>query len=594
MFQPSNHTVNPQSNYRGGRLQYLDYEVTADGTKKFFQVARSAEPSHTSTWYINPDKTEALWCIDLDLDLQGTLPVWCLGGKIDGLAVVALIQKNYPEFSAYLLAALQSDGGGLHLLFGFPSIQLNENTKGLQRALTVTQSKLRKLLNDAGINADRGAHGLKRFFPNFRDATRVIFWDEPLKRAFDDCTGPSVYGLINGVRKVERQDYLKSALHARANVETGLAKLIQYTLNDRLEKVSLSVSEIEKITGLGENYIRRTLKANTWPGLLCKYDEVYRTWDLKIDHLSADASHAIKLLEKKKFQYEIIMPHRVEDGERNLAITSWLLALKWTGVEEDEALRRVTLLVDVIPGSEKSRNCSLLKNKAESVYRNYQSKFASSSEILPEFLANPESYIEICLNIKHSKMRSEAISSEAEQLPCELSGNDNGYGNSDLVDDLVQISNPVPFEPYLGPKLTAVNLGATEPDNSKTQKIEKSHRKKKTLIECRYNNRVGIFVDNELVLVLGLSVHYSYRKMLKRLSESFPEYDLVRERKFTANYEHMKKVQAAESSIPASAYCGRKLLTNKALKFAAWREKNGIPLAFHTPGLTVVEIEEHF
>ena len=163
--------------------------------------------------------------------------------------------------------------------------------------------------------------------------------------------------------------------------------------------ITLTIEQIMHITGLSKTSLRE-LNFFSNKMILALWDFDFN-FDGSVTLLVKNVSTLAKRITRAKqvlhgFQEvsnrinpDLIDPCLVNDGERNFAICSWVLAYKWAGFDKDDTLEMVKMLVKMIPGHEFSRSCkdSQVTSVVNSIFRYKDELQGIKKDPLPSFMS---------------------------------------------------------------------------------------------------------------------------------------------------------------------------------------------------------------
>lgn len=621
--------------YKGGRYVYKKYQKDADGSRVAYPCPRWDNPQLQSTYFINPDRSYVLRFIRIDVDADKTLPIWKNEkGEVDWFKVADELRANFPNIARQIEYVIRSISGlGFHILIGLASLPLEESTYKAQLLAYSIQVDLIKILNELGIGADPAGRSLKQDFSTFRNDENVIHSNpiltkrielsakkfgsktrEPfltnLRRACDDAL--KKLDIVDGYR-----------LYPDMRLEPKIAKLFLYVLGMFQDKdlniqsenklfyavansVELTLDEIAKIMGTE----KRNIYKQFWEKEEIKKLFYVEKTDCGLRITVRDSKHILKKIQRAfaiwnytpvDFNLMLIPPEQVCDGNRNTAIVSWVLALKWHGVAQEIALLLVSELVKRIPNYELSSSCkkSQIKATINSIYCNKKETYAIMlGQELPEWL----DVSNVVLLEKRAK-KSTTISSSRSIQGCEEEAlviplaSFSGVQDQDTV--MVNDSDSVSKLFFANSELEAISLnneGLSNKNNSPVQnpKEETSFPQFKILV-VTYKQRVGFFYNDELILCMIKNKHYKLSHALKYLEEKVfkIKFGLDIKLDIIKNFVHVKHnakcyKQLAEKlyqdsvlTFKAQTICGdKKSFSEKMEEYEEKKAKEeGIPLS---------------
>ena len=620
----SSSAVASPSGYRGGRYAYYKWELDPQGNRvKPERCYLEHKPDLQSTYLYNQDGSEALRNLFFDIDASRTRPQWKDEfGVVSWPLIETFLAQEYPEILRYIEFGMRSHGGkGLHILLGFAALPLREQTFQTQMLCRWIQSSLIKIFNEIGIGADEGAKGLKRTFSTFQNEKNVVyrngFLTNRIEKSANKTAGavqePFLFYIKTACNSALEKLGIKYGhrLYHDLRLEPKLARLFLFCLGMYEPNVQKDESKIEShLLYTNPNFSSVNVTLDELAHIMkTKKKFIYKSfWEkekikrLFVTEKNEDGSMTItvnlveieekmdKLIERARaihnyeptdFKMNLVRPENVVDGLRNTAITSWAINLKWHGVAQEEAHNRLLELVKGIPDYESSSSCkaSHVKATISSVYRNHREKFGIKLYCdLPEWLkANIPRY-------KATFVIYPLSSSRTLPVP-RLLGSISRVWGGDLPDvDLSSFLEGLSEGRKIGSK-TPINLnpsGLEEvqtiqeqtqgfvQNNENQDKKEflfksSSHNKLRTVT---YNQRIGFYLNGELLLCLVQNRHYKLSPAVeyieKKILHNQIKFDIFKDvihmRRNTKNYKRLALQLYDESVIclQAQHVCGYK------------------------------------
>ena len=419
--------------YVGGRFIYYRWLPDLNGVIIPQRCNRTDNPDLQTTYLYNQDGSEILRYIRLDIDANKTLPIW---KDEHGAVSWSLISKEldkYPVIKRQIeKVTLSRSKRGLHILIGIAPLPLINESMQAQMLARKIQSNLITCFNEIGIGADPSGRGLKVLFSTYRNQNNLIHSNQILTKNIEKSA--KKFGgvrvnylniLNNACEKMLISLGIKGGyrLYPDIRLETKIAKLFLFTLgmyqpmqvNSTLfeNKVTTDHDYIDnisyaKINTIELNYeqiaeIMGTEKRNIY-GKFWEKEEIKnlfyieKTIDntLKLSvkdsvslHKKIQRATAIWNYKPNELKLNLIHPENVLDGSRNSAITSWVLNMKWCGIEPEKALECVEKMVKNIPdvyNAKKSCKKSQLKATVSSIYRNRRELQGWLKDDLPDWI----------------------------------------------------------------------------------------------------------------------------------------------------------------------------------------------------------------
>ncbi|RYZ87653.1 MAG: hypothetical protein EOP04_11200, partial [Proteobacteria bacterium] len=345
-----------------------------------------------STCYFNPAKqTDTCYCLAIDIDVELTHTKFLdERGAVSWPKVSALMGVEIPELLSSISDVTRSTGGkGFNLVIPISPMELTEKTYKAQRKGIALQRIIILILNSYGIGADREARGLKRDMPNWKNPAKEIDCNFDRRAEVAAKGFPVVSNLLKALSR-HPSVYVKKSAHPErflttdSRSERGLALLYEHLFNE-LSDPCMSFSQIQSLTGLSRMSLTKFLRVKSPRWLGVRYlgrEEGYRL-TLKPSHLLTSRAEEV-LRPAFSVKGELSVPEDVKDGERNSWIKQLVLRMKWSGVEEDHALKVTNTLCAQIPGASRSQNVRDVPAKIKCYYRRYQDLFGiRDRDILP-------------------------------------------------------------------------------------------------------------------------------------------------------------------------------------------------------------------
>ena len=583
--------VKSSNGYAGGKYAYKKWGLDSEGNRIAIPCYREDEPDLQSTYIYNPDGSEVLRYIRLDLDAIKTLLQWKdKNGSIDWLKIAAELHKNFPGIIRQIEFVTRSHSGkGLHILIGIAPLPLSDKTMKTQIFIRKIQSDLIRIFNELGIGADPAGKGLKQDFATYRNPKNVLHHNRLLtkriensakKRPYIDDNGNEVvtYQNVNFLNHLNKEiekglEYLEIKngyrLYQDMRLEPKIAKLFLFILgmyrpvlnSTSFERENAADSDFNTFYAAPNNVsltldqiaeIMETEKRNIYKSFWEK-EEIQRlfhaernidgTYQLAV----VDAKNMAKRIQRAlaiwnhqpfDFDFGLIPPELVGDGFRNTSIVSWVLSLKWHGVSEEVALQMLLELVKKIPSYETSSSCKKkqLRSTLQSIYRNRREttgiKFSHALPewLLPENVLLPKRVAESNENgsTTISLSRSIPFSSRTTELMQEES---LGIDPSSLLQGLPEGSNFLTNKIDLDQFLQGASNAISNEDKELNEKKESKQTQRLRVVT--YNHRIGFYLNGELLLCLVNNRHYkltnAVRYIEKEILKNLIKFDILKD-----------------------------------------------------------------
>jgi hypothetical protein len=419
--------------YTGGKFIYYRWVPDINGELIPQRCNRADNPELQSTYMYNQNGLEVLRYIRLDIDAEKTSPCW----KDDnGVVSWSLISKELDKYPAILKQIekiiLSRSKRGLHILLGIAPLPLISESIQAQLLARKIQSNLITCFNELGIGADPAGRGLKLLFSTYRNKENVIHSNQILTKNIEKSAKKfggvrvNYLNILNnaceemlvnlGIKKGNR-------LYPDLRLEVKIARLFLFTLGmyrpldlnstlfenkNSADQDYFDIINYAKINTVELNYeqiseIMATEKRNIY-GKFWEKEEIKELFNIEktIDNTIKISVRESRNLHKKiqralsiwnyqpsELKLNLIRPENVQDGSRNSAIVSWALAMKWSGIDSETALKCLTEIVKFIPEHEhakKSCKKSQLKATINSIYRNRRELQGWIRQELPEWI----------------------------------------------------------------------------------------------------------------------------------------------------------------------------------------------------------------
>ena len=339
------------------------------------------------------------------------------------------------------------------------------------------------------------------------------------------------------------------------------------------ESVTLTLNQIEHICGLNQRSIKNidffnNLSIKSLFNVQQNDDKTITISAKKVSTIEKRITRARRVLSNsarvsRRVDPKLIRPEYVQDGERNLAIWTWVLYYKMAGYSELETLNKVKLRVKYIANNE-GAECkeTQLKCIVKSFYRQHRQLIGCKPNCLPDYLADDRFYreLKICTNLRPTDVRRKPSPSCLPSLENnEIKNNDTPTGVKNFRPELILINSIVGEKPDIK-KIDSVEKNAT---NKSTNKI----------IVVRFKKKIGFFHDGTLILCVTNSRNYKLKNLIPKIS-SLVSFE-VNEKSFIHPRKNDKNIRIwnakiDEEKMPISSHllCGKKeTYSSKVLKF---------------------------
>ena len=468
------------------------------------------------------------------------------------------------------------------------------STASNQRAAQNLQSRLINLFVAMGLGADPGARGLERDYPNFQNTDRVLYENRLALRRAEQGREAIITRLHAYLNELARQERRDSRIYPDARAETGLAKLVEWLLGCYDPGLGLrvpgylsggevwaSTKTLAIVTGLSSKFLIKFLqRPPAWLDVAYGKGE---GWRLRIplgravqrllpraEMLLASTASG-KAPHKPLFSIGVIKePHLVGEDERNAWLTSMALAYKWHGYSCEEALAKIQLRVQVIPGYEFSRNCRQVRSIVRAIFKNVPEtagRFVSRQ--LPSWMTDDQNFTGI--GKRTSSRRGFA---PAEDLIVV------GGGVPGLMSLPKLVANPGSFarDARSGePDQCLFDQGFQSPVEQSTggSRITLAAAGPVSLVVVRWRQRVGIFDGGALILCVTKR-HYRASAAIALL-QTRSEYAETNLRVYTPHLKRQAQyrpaIEACQHVLAADVVLGAK--KTYAVKMMEWSARKG-------------------
>lgn len=587
-----------------GRHRYFTADpgtgVLSENRARSFDEHRPA--GYISTWIEAGRGREILRYIDVDLDVSRVNRRWLAedNSEIDAGKLTEFLRAQSWFFKniAYLI---RSKSGGIHIVLAISPCVINEESN-TWKMLNRLQQVIYKFLTLCELNPDPGALGLKRLVPNFRDGRKILYANSELISSLQQKRLNDT-GLASGNRPVARamlraayraiRRVKKNRLYSDNRVEKKLSRLFLdiYAERKRNEVLRATSRELAEEYRLSPEFIHRQILAFTqagyneklpWLSLSYCGDGV---WELSLKgdsrvflkrarqvvsgHLEAlpDIQISSRNSSGRMKNLDLRAPEEIQAGERHKWLVDNVLLCKMgLGLCEQEALARVAAAAARVPDFHTSRSIRRLSRIVHSIYRRREDLLGC----LAGRLSIPE----------HLTTTRRNPFSDASK---KFSYSNNIFFHSAKCDtnepaELV-LGSPVPSgSEILTETVQTLFLGSPErgcKGDGKLALLRPPQPEPPKLAVVRHHNRVGIFHQNELLLLTTSSRNFSAAAALKHirtlgkpLSHAtfwYPKVCDQRRREWVAAMQNPEAVV-----IPAAVICGRS--PTRIEKISQWCE----------------------
>ncbi|MBX9837642.1 MAG: hypothetical protein K2X69_04910 [Silvanigrellaceae bacterium] len=199
---------------------------------------KSANPDLQSTYFVNPDKTEVLRYIRLDIDYNKSRDEFRSPDyKLDWQLIQERL-KQYPKlFEAIEYVIKSTSGTGFHILFGLAPLPLDERTNGAQISARQLQYNLIQIFNEIGIGADPAALGLKQDFCTYNKKKSLVYHNEILtKRVEKEAKKPNYLKIDGAEVSNKKEPFITNLLKHTENIVEELEINYRLYKDIRVEK----------------------------------------------------------------------------------------------------------------------------------------------------------------------------------------------------------------------------------------------------------------------------------------------------------------------------------------------------------------------
>ena len=424
--------INIKPKKEGGRYIFKKWVKDKNGYRIPVNCKKSANPDLQSTYFVNPDKSEVLRLIRLDVDYNKSSDEFKTpDNKLDWQLIQERL-KFYPQILEAIEYVIKSTSGtGFHILFGIAPLPLDERTNGAQISARQLQYNLVQIFNEIGIGADPAALGLKQDFCTYNKKKNLVYHNEILTKRIEkeakkpnylkidgaevsNKKEPFISNLLKCAEKLVEELEINYRLYSDIRVEKSFSKLFLYLMGlyspkqfdnksflngekklidlklpyvSAYSMVELKKEEIVKLMDINIRTANSYFKMDRFHSLFHFEETIDNTIKIgcrQSKNVLKQIDRAQKVLAANTFQNRIM----VQDGERNLAIVNWAIGYKWNGYSEIETLEKISLRVKLIPNFETSKSCkeNQLKCTVHSIFSNRKELFGIGRIILPRWM----------------------------------------------------------------------------------------------------------------------------------------------------------------------------------------------------------------
>ena len=419
--------------YVGGRFIYYKWVPDLNGELIPQRCSRTDNPELQSTYLYNQDGSEVLRYIRLDIDAEKTMDCWKDENGVVSWALISRELEKYPVIRKQVEKVILSRSKrGIHILIGIAPLPLISESIQAQLLARKIQSNLITCFNELGIGADPAGRGLKLLFSTYRNHDNLVHSNQILTKNIEKSAKKlgavrvNYLNILNNAceEMLEKLGIKKgNRLYPDLRLEVKIARLFLFSLgmyrpievNSALfenkvttEQDYFDVINYANINSIELNYeqiaeIMATEKRNIYGKFWDKKEikelfNVEKTIDNTIKISVKEKRNLHKMIQRalsiwnyqpSELKLNLIRPENVLDGSRNSAIVSWALAIKWSGIDSETALKCLTEMVKIIPECEnakKSCKKSQLKATINSIYRNRRELEGWIRQELPEWI----------------------------------------------------------------------------------------------------------------------------------------------------------------------------------------------------------------
>jgi len=597
---------------------YKKWETQENSERIPIACTRWQNPDLQSTFIYNEDcrVLKVLRHLRIDVDADKTAGEFKdEEGCVLWPKVATVLNERFPDIGRYVEYVIKSHSAkGLHILFGLAPLPLSPETEKTQNLARKIQSNLIDIFIELGIGADPASKGLEQFFSTFRNTKNVVHHNRILTARIEK----SAKNYLSGGREPILSNLNRSCNQALKDLdvcggfrlynhrgrEIKLARLFLFLMGFKqdmfnkldikespdyssLNSIELSYDDLSKIMDTE----KRTLYGDFWElESVKKLFFVERLSDRSLlrigikphKNILRRIHRAFFVLAQSKNGYDkprsflakLTPPEFVQEGERNRAIVSWVLALKWAGVSQEEALERVRQIVLRIPGYKTSQACRSSQVKATvcSVYRNRRElAFLKADAPLPDFLSSPSfnksgnilylNKLDLILGPKTGSRNFHGLAGDKDYPSFHKQSlkNTEGYpdGPKNHTKELYELLD---LEKYINEKAELrLSIGDSEisnqesiatfiriPSSPQKDALSQTSIQKVKIYAVYYKQRIGFFVEDKLVLCAQKNYHYKLSEVSKTLMKILGfSFDIMKDithlRKNTKKYEQYHK-----------------------------------------------------
>ncbi|APJ05275.1 hypothetical protein [Silvanigrella aquatica] len=420
--------------YVGGRFIYYRLVPDLNGELVPQRCNRTDNPELQSTYLYNQDGSEVLRYIRLDIDAEKTIDSWKDENGVVSWTLISRELEKYPGIKRQIEKVILSRSKrGIHILIGLAPLPLISESIQAQLLARKIQSNLITCFNELGIGADPAGRGLKLLFSTYRNHENLVHSNQILTKNIEKSAkklGAVRVNYLNNLNNACEEMLEKlgikrgNRLYPDLRLEVKIARLFLFVLG-MYQPIEINSTLFENKVTTDQDYLNNIsyAKINTVELNYEQIAEIMATekrniygkfWDKKeikeLFNIDKTIDNTIRISVKEtrnlhkmiqralsiwnyqpsELKLNLIRPENVLDGSRNSAIVSWALAMKWSGIDSENALKCLTEMVKIIPDCEnakKSCKKSQLKATINSIYRNRRELEGWIREELPEWIS---------------------------------------------------------------------------------------------------------------------------------------------------------------------------------------------------------------
>lgn len=568
--------------YESGKYVFKRWHLAKDNYRIAVKCKKSHNPDLQSTYFTNPDGSEVLRYIRLDVDFEKSNDEFKFDNKLSWELIQNCLQQYPKLFEAIEYVTRSTSGKGLHILFGVSPLPLYERTQGAQISARQLQFQLIQIFNELGIGADPSGLGLKQDFCTYNKKRNLVYHNELLtKRIEREAKKPRVIVTNDQTVLLKQEPFITNLLKFAENlvkeleinyrfytdirVEKSFSKLFLYLmglytpkqidvksfLNGENKQIKLNVPFVPAYTivELNKEKLAKVMGINIRTASsyfkLDRFHELFyfeESIDNTIKIACRPSKKVLKQIDRARkviafngtqtgVKLKIIEPFRIVDGERNFAIVNWAIAYKWNGYSEQEAFEKIKMRAKFIIGYETSRTCkeNQIKSTVHSIYENRKELLGIGKLHLPNWMQDDKHFFRIAFKLRAEKfeikIKHESNINTGVTLFCSIkepfiSSRSVAPWACALKSEREKIFAIVQEKTFLAVRKKTWNIYSFQglPKNSMRFPVQSKNTKLR-IDAVSFHHRLGFFYQNKLILCVVKNHHYKLTLLLPKLRQ---------------------------------------------------------------------------